>query len=184
MSGEKLLEKITLQLQQEQVDEYSNIVDTLVDRSVRSYCKDLDDYLKVLGNLFTSKEVIITDLQLEDIILRLPQLIYWASEGQEILGIKEDIAKSLRNDGFIKAFLEKQGSISQRNLQAEMDVLVEEYTQLIYSHACKKIKLKVTYAMEMLQSAKKILSKRMEDSEWVKEQGINNKQNRSKKDKF
>lgn len=185
MSNNKFIDKAILKQHQKKVDEYSDIIEGMVERCLRPYCKGLDDYVSYITSLINENKD-IPDIELEDIIIKLPQLIYWASEGVEQLGIKEDIAKSLKSDGFIRAYQDKQGSVSQKNLQASLEVIVEEYTQLIYSHAAKQIKIKITYATELLQCVKKIYSGRIAKSEWIltKEETTRNKSEKDKRKRF
>lgn len=161
------LNKQMLKDSQQKIEELSSIIDVIVDRLVRKYCSGLDaEMKKITEKIQNYEQKPLSDLELDNIIINLPQLIYWASEGQEILGIRADISESLKNEGFITAYHNTQGSVGQRKLEAESEVLLEDLTIMIYDRATKKIRLKVNYAMEMLQSAKKIYTKRINDSDW------------------
>ena len=167
------VEEITkqkLKESQQKIEELSGIIDTIIDRLVRKYCSELDaEMKKITDKIQNYEQKPLSDLELDNIIIRLPQLIYWASEGQEILGVRADISESLKDEGFIVAYQDTQGSVGQRKLQAESEVLLEELTTMIYDRATKKIKLKVNYAIEMLQSVKKIYTKRINDYDWNKD---------------
>lgn len=180
------LNRTKLTQHQELIKEYGNMIDTLVDRTVREFSKDLDEYIESVQPLLVDVNNPITDAELESIILTLPQLIYWASTGQERLGIREEISHSIREEQFVQAVKGKEGSVSLKTKQAEMEILVEDYTELIYSHASKLLKSKVNGATEILQSVKKILSKRMAESEWVMLQNGRKPQRTSKdnRDRF
>lgn len=167
------VEEITkqkLKESQQKIEELSGIIDVIIDRLVRKYCSELDaEMKKITDKIQNYEQKPLSDLELDNIIIRLPQLIYWASEGQEILGVRADISESLKDEGFIVAYQDTQGSVGQRKLQAESEVLLEELTTMIYDRATKKIKLKVNYAIEMLQSVKKIYTKRINDYDWNKD---------------
>lgn len=167
------VEEITkqkLKESQQKIEELSGIIDIIIDRLVRKYCSELDaEMKKITDKIQNYEQKPLSDLELDNIIIRLPQLIYWASEGQEILGVRADISESLKDEGFIVAYQDTQGSVGQRKLQAESEVLLEELTTMIYDRATKKIKLKVNYAIEMLQSVKKIYTKRINDYDWNKD---------------
>ena len=167
------VEEITkqkLKESQQKIEELSGIIDIIIDRLVRKYCSELDaEMKKITDKIQNYEQKPLSDLELDNIIIRLPQLIYWASEGQEILGVRADISESLKDEGFIVAYNDTQGSVGQRKLQAESEVLLEELTTMIYDRATKKIKLKVNYAIEMLQSVKKIYTKRINDYDWNKD---------------
>ncbi len=160
------VEKLKIIELQNKTEQYSELINPIIDRVIKPYTRDLDKYMEKANNLIDS-DTPITDADLDNIILILPKLIYWASEGIENIGIKEDLSKSMRDEEFIKAYANKIGSISQKNMETSLDVINEELSHLIYSHSKNKLKLKVSYAIEMLQSAKKIASKRMVDNDWV-----------------
>lgn len=162
---ESVLNKKNLRDYQQKVDNLSSDIDIIIDRLVRKYCSDLDSLMnKITERVMKYEENPLSDLELDYFILNLSQLIYWASEGQEILSVRADIAETLKDEGFLESFSNQTGTANQKKLKAEQSVLLETLTNLIYDKATKRIKLKVSYALEMLQSIKKIYTKRMGES--------------------
>lgn len=154
--------KYEIQELQKVINDKCSILNTIVDRYVGTYCSDLDSYMQSVSMLLEQKGSNLSDLDLEEITLKLPQYMYWASQGQEILNIKEEVSKALKNERFI-SFIDTldSGSVGLKNKKAENEVLLESTVQYIYGYSSKIIKNKITYATEMLQSVKKIISKRM-----------------------
>ena len=63
-------------------------------------------------------------------------------------------------------FMASSGSTAAlRQAYAKLQVQNESLATLVYQRACKKVKLRCDYALEILQSTKKILSRRMTEME-------------------
>lgn len=159
------LNKTNIKVLQSTIDDYDKVIETFIDKQVKNYCKELDRYVTIVSRVLENKDnKSITNEFLEDVTLQLPKLMYWASEGQEILGSKFDIAKNVKNEKFLDNLkLCDKGTVGQRTMEAELKTLEESTLCDIYNRAINKIGLKLKYATELLQSAKKLLSKRMQE---------------------
>lgn len=151
---------------QENIDENTTKINAIIDRTIRPYIKDLDTAIKEYSKQINNTSNPISDETLDRIILELPKLMYWASEGQEILSLKSEFAKIIKSDKIIESLKTQTGSVSEKNLKAEHDAIDENVSLYIYTYSVNKIKDKLGNAMELLQSAKKIISKRMKDNDW------------------
>ena len=158
------LNKLKIMEIQNNIEEYEKIITKLVDKQVRLYCKDLDTYIKEISQILNNNEMDITDAFLESVILQLPKYMYWASEGQEALSLRADLAKTVKNEEFLKQLETCTGTVSKKNMEAELKILHENFAYIIYVRSANKINLRLKYAMELLQSAKKLLSKRIHDT--------------------
>ena len=83
----------------------------------------------------------------------------------EVIGVKEDISNMMHQEKYRQAFTELNGSIANKKIQAETDSYEEELVNLIYSKSYKLVKAKVDMAFEIMQSAKKIMNKRVVELE-------------------
>lgn len=153
---------------QRRIDKNSDIIDNVVNRLVSSYCEQLDTYMIYVRNILANVENPPTDKELEDFVLNLPVLLYFAGEGQESLGIKEDVAKAVRQELYNETYEKATGTIADKTASAELATQAEFITQIAYSRAYKKIKLRCEAANETLQSAKKIISRRISEYEMSK----------------
>lgn len=134
----------------------------MVQAVVDKYCSELDkllDGIRVV--LFDEKDNELTSAELDRIVLKLPLLIYFGGAGQEYVGLQEDVAKFARQLEFSKHFNNAAGTVADKTNYAETKVNEEEAVRVIYSRAYKIIRGKMEMALELLQSAKKVISRRM-----------------------
>ena len=134
----------------------------MVQAVVDKYCSDLDKLLEGIRQvLFSDKDNELTSAELDRIVLKLPLLIYFGGAGQEYVGLQEDVAKFARQLEFSKHFNNAAGTVADKTNYAETKVNEEEAVRVIYSRAYKIIRGKMEMALELLQSAKKVISRRM-----------------------
>lgn len=159
--------KYQIQELQREIQDKSSMLYTIVERYVGTYCSDLDSYMKRIQNKLEERGADLSDYELEEITLKLPQYMYWATQGQEYLNIKEEVAKAIKNEKFIATVESlESGSVGLKNKKGDNETLMESLVQYLYGYSSKIIKGKISYATEMLQSVKKIISKRMAVSEY------------------
>lgn len=111
-----------------------------------------------------------TDEELEDMCMNLSAKIYFLSGACEQLGIKDDLSKAIKNEMFNKKRDEVTGTVADKDSYAELESQQEQITNICYSRAYKIVKNKVENAQELLQSCKKVLSRRMSELELSKVQ--------------
>ena len=97
--------------------------------------------------------------------MTIPSLCYFAGEQQERLGIRCDVSKSTRNVMYNKIFADTVGTAGVKKASADMQLFNEDIVSVIYDRAYSIIKSKISFATEILQSAKKVISRRMAESE-------------------
>lgn len=145
------------------VENNSSLIDELVDKLVRQYCGPLDDYMRQIDTILTSQEDPVTNAQLDDFTLNLPALLYFTSEAQEALGIKEDVSRAIRTEIYNKVREKAQGTVADKDSAAELATQAESIVLIAYQRAYRKVKLRVEAAYEMLNSVKKVMSRRMSE---------------------
>lgn len=150
---------------QRQINKNSDLIDGVVSRLVSNYCEPLDEYMLYVQGVVSDAEVPPTDAELDQIALRLPVLLYFTGEGQESLGIKEDMAKSVRQELYSESYNRAVGTVGDKTAAAELATQDEALVMTAYQRAYKKIKLRMELASEMLQSVKKVMSRRMSEYE-------------------
>ena len=98
--------------------------------------------------------------------MNLPVLLYFCGEAQENLGIKQDVAKAIKQEKYNEVYRELQkGTISDKTLKVELAVQSEEITRIIYDRSYKIVKNKLEAAYELLSSIKKVISRLMSEYE-------------------
>ena len=115
-----------------------------------------------------AKNANITNEELDDIIMTIPTLLYFISEQQEKLGIKHDVSKSSRELLYNKIYMDTPGTAGIKKARADSQLVNESLVNIVYSRTYTIIKSKVDFALELLQSAKKILSRRISENEITK----------------
>lgn len=148
------------------VNTESAYLDDLVDSFVSEVCSDLDKYVTyVQGMLDANEQTPITDKELDDIIMTIPTLLYYIGDKQESLGIREDLAKLNETTKYHECILNSDGAVAIRQSIAKSNTHEESLISIVYQRTTKKIKSKCDYAMELHQSCKKVLSRRIAELE-------------------
>jgi predicted house-cleaning noncanonical NTP pyrophosphatase (MazG superfamily) len=152
----------------DRVGRNSKEVDEIVDTLVSEYCEELDQYMNYIDSILVAasdKGTEITDVQLDEFTLNLPSILYSMSGAQESLGIKEDVSTAIRNDVYNRVREKAQGTVADKDTAAELQCITETIISIAYSRAYKKVKLRVEAAYEMLNSVKKVVSRRIAEVE-------------------
>ena len=150
------------------IDENSNLIDEIVNQLVADYCEVLDEYIKDVDAVLMSSEKPPTDEELENFVLNIPVILYFTGEAQETLGIREDVAKAVKQEIYNDAHQLSKGTVADKNAEAEKASKSEFIIYTAYQRAYKKVKLRAEAANELLQSVKKVISRRMSEKELSK----------------
>lgn len=148
------------------VQENSDIINKIVTEIVNRYCEPLDNYMAKIDNILVSGTA--TAIQLDEFTLNLPVLLYFISDSQESLGVKEDISRAVRQELYNTVRDESSGTIADKDSQAELATQYETLINIIYSRAYKKFKARVEAGYEMLASVKKVITRRTVEMELTK----------------
>lgn len=151
---------------QDKVEEHSKTINQLVEDTIKPYIKDLDKYVQFIRDCLKDGENPPTDAELDDFVLNLSTLIYWASGACEQLGIRDDISRAVYKETYHSKRNElSSGTVADKDSIAELESIQEQITNIIYNRAYKTMKAKIENAQELLSSAKKVLSHRMQEQE-------------------
>lgn len=150
---------------QERISKNSNLINRLSNQLVNAYCKSLNEYVAFIQKILQDDKHPPTAQELDDFVLNLPVLLYFCGEAQENLGIKTDVAKSIKQEKYNEIYKEVSGTIADKTAKSELAAQSETITHIIYDRAYKIVKEKMTAAYELLSSCKKVISRRMAESE-------------------
>lgn len=142
------------------VDENSQIVDSMVDDIVTKYCKYLDELISEIKTNLYDNSHIITDQELDLYVMKLPCQMFYVGESQEVIGIRDDVSKAVKDDVYNRIHTSTSGTIADKNAQAELASQQEYIVNTVYARAYKKIKVRMEQAAEVLASIKKVISRR------------------------
>ena len=147
-------------------------VNDMVNEIVNHYCAETDKLLEGIRQvLFSDKDNELSNTELDTIVMKLPVLVYFAGAGQEYVGLQEDVAKFAGQLEFSKHFNQASGTVADKTNYAETKANEEEVVRVVYSRAYRIIKGKMEMALELLQSAKKVISRRMGEGQIPTEGG-------------
>lgn len=150
-----------------QIQENSILIENIVYEIVTEYTKELDSIMITCRSIFNSKDK-VTNEELEDLLTQLPTALYFVNEGQEYVGLREDISKMTRMEKYNEARKEATGTIADKNTAAELEVMNEDLNRIIYQRAYKMIRSKVEMGQEMINGLKRIFDARMSDRDLSK----------------
>lgn len=148
------------------VERNSKTINDIVNDIIQPYCKDLDNYVVFIKECLEDGQNPPTDAELDDFCMNLSTYIYFAGGMVEQLGIRDDIAKAVYKETYHTARSEQdKGTVADKDSIAELNSQQELLTSICYTRAWKTMKAKVENAQELLQSCKKVLTRRMSEAE-------------------
>lgn len=155
-----------------ETEEGASYFTEVADKIVTEYVKDLDDLMiKVYNEVVTKKP---SDDKLEELSLELNNHLYFIGDRMEKMGIRDDLSKLASKEVYNQAYLDYQSSavlnkekrtVAELTALSEADSKYETIMNSIYSRAYKQIKYKVDAAYEMLNTMKKIITKRLQENQ-------------------
>ena len=151
--------KENLLLNQE-ISENSKLIEDIAFNISKEFTQELDKVMGTCKSIFQSKDK-ITNQEIEDLLPQLPSILYFVNEGQEAVGIKQDIAEMTRKTNYNIAREKANGTVADKNTTAEGQVINEAINEIIYQRAYKLIRAKIEMAQEVVNSLKRIFDARM-----------------------
>lgn len=146
------------------IEENSRVIQKAVDEIISPYCKELDDYVDIINRCLQADDV--SDDELDDFVLNLSTLIYYIHTGAEKMGIRDDVSKTAYKEAYNSArSMIQTGTVADKNTQAELQSLEDHIVNVIYNKSYKLLKAKAESAQELLSSCKKVMSRRLAESE-------------------
>ncbi len=142
------------------IEDNASKVDEIVNRLVNDYAKQLDDYVRVCSEIIMDKENPPTDEELDDMCMTIPCYLYFISEGQEALGLREDVAKAIKMELYNNTYEKAIGTIADKTATAELASQHEYIVHSCYQRAYKQLKMRYEIGLELLNSVKKVISRR------------------------
>lgn len=148
------------------VEDNSGKLDEIVDEIIQPYCQSLDDYVLFISEGLQDGNNPPTDEELEDYCINLSTRIYFAGGLCERLGIRDDIGKAVYKEMYNSQRGNMTGgTVADKDSFAELNSQREYIISSAYTRAYKIMKNKIDNAQELLQSCKKVLSRRMQEIE-------------------
>lgn len=156
----------------DKIEGNSQQVNEIIDTIIKPYSKDLDKYVAFIKDCLADGTNPPSDEELEDFCMNLSTYIYFAGGMVEQLGIRDDISKAVYKEMYhsSRASIDK-GTVADKDSLAELASQEEYITNICFNRAFKIMKAKVENAQELLQSVKKVLTRRVTEMELTRLQG-------------
>lgn len=150
----------------EKVDYDASKIEDIVNEIILPYCEELDKYVDFIKSILKDGDNPPTAAELDDFCMNLSVYLYYAGGMQERLGIKDDIARAIYKEVYHtnRDSIEK-GTVADKDSLAELASQQEALISMAYKRAYGIMKMKVSAAQDILASCKKIISRRMAESE-------------------
>lgn len=145
------------------LDHAESIIGTNIITQVNDLTTELDTLMNMMHKKINREEYDISDKELEKLIIRLPILIYELNNTLMKAGIREDLAKIIKQTNYNSSYVMQEGTIADKKAGAELDIKEDILLETTWKRSVKIINQKMDIAGELLSSCKKILSKRMEE---------------------
>ena len=155
----------------ERVESLTAVVREMVKGIVDEACADLDKYMAVIDEILRDADNPVSDEELEDFTLNLPSLLYLVSARREELKVKEDVAKAVHKDVYNRVREKAQGTVADKDTAADLAAQSEAITVIVLQRAGSTIKTREEAAWEMLNSVKKVLTRRTAELELTRQTG-------------
>ena len=160
-----------VQKNNERVESLTAVVRDMVKNIVNEVCEDLDKYMTQIDEILCDKDNPVSDYELEDFTLNLPSLLYLVSSRREELKVKEDVAKAVHKDVYNRVREKAEGTVADKDTAADLAAQSEAITVIVLQRAGTTIKAREEAAWEMLNSVKKVLTRRTVELELTRQTG-------------
>lgn len=156
-----------LQNLDKEVVKNAKTINDLVLEIVKKATSEIDELVFTIKEQLKSGIPLDTE-QLEIYALEISTFLYYLGQAQEYIGLRYDVSKAAYKERYGSAYAAAIGTIADKTAQAEAMVNYEFIEQSINERAYKRIKVKVENATELLQTLKKIISRRIAEYELTK----------------
>lgn len=153
------------------VEALTSVVQNMVSEIVDNACKTLDSYMSLIDEILCDKNQPVSDEELEDFTLNLPSMLYTVSAAREGLKVKEDVSRAIYKDVYNRVREKAQGTVADKDTAADLAAQSEAITVIVLQRAVSTIKTREEAAWEMLNSVKKVLTRRTVELELSRQSG-------------
>lgn len=148
-------------------------LEDVVNNIINKYTGDLTNIIHKIRILLKDDTQELTDLEIEDLLLQLPIIIYDIIEDQEIVGLRSDISNQLLKEANSEAYKLARGTIPERQSFADLQTREQQLEKIIYDRSYKAIKQRVDIAIETLNAVKRVQGSRQQRYDLRKEKFLN-----------
>ena len=155
----------------ERVDNKSKPLLDAVNSIVNAHTSDLAQVIHRIRDMLKDDTDQLTDLEIDDIMLQLPILLFDNTDDQELVGLQSDLANQIYKEAYNEAYKIARGTIADKTTVAELTAMANKLDSYIYDRAYKIIKQKIDMARETLNAVKKVQASRQQRYDFGKFSG-------------
>lgn len=146
----------------ERVENKSQPMLDAVNFIVKNHTGDLEQVIHKIRDMLKDETDQLTDLEIDDIMLQLPILLFDNTDDQELVGLQSDLANQIYREAYNEAYKLARGTVADKSSVAELNAMVNKLDSFIYDRAYKIIKQKIDMARETLNAVKKVQASRQQ----------------------
>ncbi len=145
-------------------DESADNLDLLVKQVVVNCTKELDEYIGQIDSIMCGDDDIL-DEDLNNWVMNIPLLLYGTITLSEKIITSEYLAKLVEKEKLNEHKAKADGTVAAKQAQAEEATRDEALIKALYVLASKRVSDRIDTAKELLNSVKKVISRRMTELE-------------------
>lgn len=149
-------EEVKYDLGKTQKDQNTIDMEAIVHRIVDEKTKDVTSIIHKIRALLKDETTELSDLEIDDILLQLPIVLYDSMEEQEFIGLELDMANQVHKEAYSEAYKLARGTIPERQSIADLKTRAEQLEKILFDRSYKMIKQKFEMAIETLNAVKKV----------------------------
>jgi hypothetical protein len=138
------------------VDDRSKPLLNAVESIVAKHTGELENVIHKIRDMLKDDTDQLSDLEIDDIMLQLPILLFDVTDDQELVGLQSDLANQIYKEAYSEAYKIARGTVADRTSVAELSAMANKLDSYIYDRAYKIIKQKIEMARETLNAVKKV----------------------------
>lgn len=143
-------------------DKNTKDMETVIRRIVDAKTGEVSDIIHKIRAMLKDETTELTDLEIDDILLQLPIVLYDSMDEQEIVGMQLDMANQIYKEAQSEAYRLARGTISDKNAVADLQTRAQQLEKILYDRSYKMIKQKFEMALETLNAVKKVQASRQQ----------------------
>ena len=140
-------------------------IENAIHRIIDDHIGELNDVVEKIRTMLKDDTDILTDQEIEDILLQLPLLLYDVTDDQEVVGMQSDLAGLIYKESYNEALKIARGTVQEKTSASELATMTEKFDTVIYDRAYKIIRQKISMAIEILNAVKRIQATRTQGIE-------------------
>lgn len=137
-------------------------MEAVIRKIVDNKTSEVSDIIHKIRAMLKDDTTELSDIEIDDILLQLPIVLYDAMDEQEIVGMQLDLANQIYKEAQSEAYRIARGTISDKNAVADLQTRAQQLEKILYDRSYKMIKQKFEMALETLNAVKKVQASRQQ----------------------